>query len=150
MCQGALSSVLGGKGSLIHGAQVLVREEPFWKEITQEDCGRCCWYLTLSPELSLLQYTRCYPEILHLRAFRSSGHRASWKCQGTDIPRSSPQLLINGNQKKSSSFLTLWSGTTLKLILQFPKKNLLSNACAFSSFPSLNRSPLPEQYLPSK
>ena len=72
---------------------------------------------------------------------------ASWKCQGVNIPRGSPQPLINGNQKKISSFLTLSSGR-LRPLLQFLKETLLTNASTFTSFPFPNPSPTPRPLLP--
>lgn len=119
-----------------------------YEKITQEDCGRCCWYLILSPQFSSLWYTQCFPEILRQRALLWSRRRASGKCQGVNIPKSSPQLLINGIQKKISCFLSLWSGTTLSPVLraQFLKKNLLSNACPCTLF--LPSFPPPRPALP--
>ena len=126
------------KWSLLHGAQSLVREEPkkTEKKSPKETVADAAGTSTLSPQLSLLRYTQCYPEILHLRAFWWSGHRASWKCQGANIPRSSPQLLSNGNQKKTPASSPCGVEQLGNLFYGFPRKTCsLLHAHSLPSLP---------------
>lgn len=141
LCQ-ALSSVLGAE--VVLASWNIVFDEG--GAISEKNHPTRLWQMLLVPHsfrsaLSLW-YTQCDTEILYLRAFLWSGHRASWKFQGVNIPRSSPQLLINGNQKKISSFLTCWIGQLCGLFYSFPRKTcsqslpslpqitpLLSNQC---------------------
>lgn len=53
---------------------------------------------------------------------------------GSSHSQEQPSAPDRWKSKEMSSFLTLWSGTTLRPVLQFPKENLLSNACPIHFF----------------